>query len=144
MEAGQDSEALIGHKDPARALELERSPAWKALSQNHLEGRSAAFFCYGDGGADDLLESGRAFDEWVDAFVAHVAAKGRVEPGTYRAYGYDPPSHFIADVRTKWRGLRMAVSLPIAGSSPARQQEQGINHDASLFYKKGEGVKLRE
>ena len=29
------------------------------LSQNHLEGRSAAFFCYGDGGGDELDESGR-------------------------------------------------------------------------------------
>ena len=29
------------------------------MSQNHLEGRSAAFFCYGDGGGDELDQSGR-------------------------------------------------------------------------------------
>jgi len=59
MNGGNPKEALIGHKDPARAIELERSPEWKELSKNHLEGRSAGFFCYGDGGGDELLESGR-------------------------------------------------------------------------------------
>jgi hypothetical protein len=85
-----------------------------------------------------------AFDRWVDAFAAHVAAKGKVEPGTYRAYGYKPPSHLIADIKTKWRGLRMALGKPVPGSSPARQQAQGLNRDASIFYKKGEGAKLRD
>ncbi len=214
MSGGNPKEALIGHKDPARAIELEGSPEWKELSKNHLEGRSAGFFCYGDGGGDELLESGRPktlrhpdyfdpeeepfeemrdtyaplvwqvrysgievpdalwrfvefgrgkpysenqaehligepdvlteFDEWVAAFVAHVAAKGKVEPGTYRAYGYEPPSHLVADIKTKWHALRMALGIPVAGSSPAKQQAQGINRDASIFYKKGEGAKLRD
>jgi len=213
MNGGNPKEELIGHKDPARAIALERSPEWKALSVNHLEGRSAAFFCYGDGGGDEVRESGRpkilrhpkyfdprkepfekmrdtyaplvwqcrysgievpdalwryvqfgegkpysenqaehligepevlaAFDAWADAFVAHVAKKGKVEPGAYRAYGYEPPRHAVADLKTKWRGVRMALGVPVEGTSPARQQEQGINRDATIFYKKGEGAKRR-
>jgi hypothetical protein len=214
MNGGNPKEQLIGHKDPARALALERSPEWKTLSQNHLEGRSAGFFCYGDGGGDEVSDSGRpevlrhpeyfdperepfadmreayaplvwqarysgievpdalwryvqfgdgkpysenqaehligepevlaVFDEWVEAFATHVAAKGRVEPGTYRAYGYVPPSHVIADIKTKWRGLRMLLGIPVPESSPARQKAQGINHETSMLYKKGEGAKLRD
>src|SRR6185503_4931310 len=158
MNGGNPREDLIGHKDPERAIALERSPEWEQLSQNHLEGRSAAFFCYGDAGGDELDASGRpkilehpeyldpdkepfdnmrdayaplvwqcrysgievpealwryaeigsgkkysemqaehmeeepeflaGFDEWNEAFVKHVAGKGKVKPSQYRAYGY--------------------------------------------------------
>jgi hypothetical protein len=59
MSGGNPREDLIGHKDPERARALEHSRAWPGLSLNHLEGRSAAFFCYGDGGADEVDPSGR-------------------------------------------------------------------------------------
>ena len=214
MNGGNPREDLIGHKDPALAIELERSKEWKELSQNHLEGRSAAFFCYGDRGGDELTASGRpkilrhrswfdpkgepfedmrqtyaplvwqcrysgievpdrlwryaesgvgkpysenqaehmegepefldAFDAWTDAFEAHVAKKGKVPPGRYRAYGYEPPSHVWADLETKWRGLRAILGAPIPGTSPAIQQERDLNRDATIHYKKGEGEKLRE
>jgi hypothetical protein len=214
MNGGNPREDLIGHKDPALAIELEHSAEWETLSQNHLEGRSAAFFCYGDGGGDELTESGRpkllrhrsyfdpdqepfdamrntyaplvwqcrysgievpdalwryaefgrgkkysdnqaehlagepellrGFDAWSDAFASHVARKGKVPPGRYRAYGYRPPSHLGADLKTKWRGLRMALGRPVPGTSPAIQQDLGLNRDATLFYKKGEGAKLRD
>jgi hypothetical protein len=214
MNGGNPKEALIGHKDPARAIALESSPEWKELSLNHLEGRSAGFFCYGDGGGDELDDSGRplilkhpdyfdperepfedmrdayaplvwqaryggvevpdalwryvefgvdqpysenqaehlrerpevlaAFDAWVDAFADHVARKGKVEPGRYRAFGYQPPSHWIADLKTKWRGLRMALGTPSADSSPARQQTQGLNRDVTLRYKKGDRARRRD
>ena len=213
MNGGNPREDLIGHKDPTLAIRLERTPEWRELSQNHLEGRSAAFFCYGDGGGDELDQSGRPrilqhdawldperepfddmrdaygplvwqcrysgievpdalwryaefgvgatysdnqaedmaeqpglladFDAWTDAFAHHVAHKGRVQPGQFRAYGYRPPSHFLADLKTKWRGLRMALGFPIPGTSPAIQQERDLNRDATLRYKRGEGVKLR-
>ena len=52
------------------AQALERSPQWRELSKNHLEGRSAAFFCYGDRGAVDLDAGGRpkilTHKEWFD------------------------------------------------------------------------------
>ena len=213
MNGGNPREDLIGHKDPSLAIELEHSDEWDKLSQNHLEGRTAGFFCYGDGGADELTESGRPrflhhrsyfdpeeepfenmrdayapivwqcrysgievpdplwhyvefgrdkkysdnqaehmveerdvmseFDAWTDAFVKHVAKKGKVKPGQYRAYGYRPPSHLWADLKTKWRGLRMLLGRPIPGTSPAIQKERGLNRDVGIFYKKGEGAKLR-
>lgn len=59
MSGGNPREALIEHKDPEKAMLLERTEEWKALSLNHLEGRSAAFFCYGDGGGDELDSTGR-------------------------------------------------------------------------------------
>jgi hypothetical protein len=81
--------------------------------------------------------------DWTDAFISHVAAKGRVTPGEYRAYGYRPPSHLWADIKSKWRGLRMLLGVPSAGSSPAVQQDRNLNRDAGIAYKKGEGAKLR-
>lgn len=56
---GNPDERLIGHKDPEQAMLLEQSPEWEALSVNHLEGRTAAFFNYGDEGADEMDDSGR-------------------------------------------------------------------------------------
>jgi hypothetical protein len=211
MNGGNPREDLIGHKDPALAIALEQSAQWRQLSRNHLEGRTAAFFCYGDGGGDELDASGRprilehdewfdpaaepfedmrdsyaplvwqcrysgievpdvlwryvefgsgvpysenqaedmveqpdvlrAFDAWTDQFQRHVATKGKVPPGRYRAYGYKAPSHLIADLKTKWRGLRMALGRPITGSSPAIQQALGLNRDTGLRYKRGEGNK---
>ena len=214
MNGGNPREELIDHKDPERAMELERSPQWQELSLNHLEGRTAGFFCYGDGGGDELDATGRpkilrhpeyfdpedepfedmrdtyaplvwqcryggvevpdelwryvefgrgepyadnqaeqlvrrgevlgAFDGWCDAFARFVAAKGKVPPGTWRAYGYEPPSHRLANAKLKWRELRMRMGRPRADSSPARQQELGLNDDARLFPGKGEGERLRE
>lgn len=213
MNGGNPREDLIGHKDPERAIALEQSEEWESLSQNHLEGRSAAFFSYGDGGGDELDEDGRPkilrhpeyfdperepfenmrdtyaplvwqcrysgievpdrlwryvefgrglpygenqaehmmenaevlgeFDRWTSAFTDHVAAKGKVPPSRFRAYGYRAPSHLVADLKTKLRGLRMALGAPAPGTSPAVQHERGINRDASIFYKRGEGVKAR-
>ena len=214
MNGGNPREDLIGHKDPALAIELEHSAEWEQLSQNHLEGRSAAFFCYGDGGGDELDQGGRpkilrhrkwfdpeaepfddmrdsyaplvwqcrysgievpdalwryvefgrgkkysenqaehmleekavlrAFDRWSDAFARHVAKKGRVTPGKHRAFGYQPPPHTWADLKTKWRGLRMALGDAVPGSSPAIQENLDLNRDATIHYKKSEGAKLRE
>jgi len=59
MNGGNPKEELIDHKDPEKAMALEHQPEWEQLSLNHLEGRTAAFFCYGDGGGDELDESGR-------------------------------------------------------------------------------------
>ncbi|ACA17706.1 hypothetical protein M446_3301 [Methylobacterium sp. 4-46] len=50
---------LIDKKSTAKAQALERSPLWRELSRNHLEGRSAAFFCYGNEGGDELDADGR-------------------------------------------------------------------------------------
>lgn len=59
MNGGNPREDLIEHKDAELAMKFEHSPEWEHLSQNHLEGRTAAFFCYGDGGGDELDKTGR-------------------------------------------------------------------------------------
>jgi hypothetical protein len=50
----------------------------------------------------------------------------------------------MADLKTKWRGLRMALGRPIPGTSPAIQQDLGLNRDATIRYKRGEGARLRD
>jgi multimeric flavodoxin WrbA len=214
MNGGNPREELIDHKNPEKAMALERSPEWAELSRNHLEGRSAAFFCYGDGGGDELDSTGRPkilehkhyfdpdkepfhddrdayaplvwqcryggvevpdglwryvefgrgdkyadnqaehlvdkrrvldeLDAWTDAFITFVAAKGKVEPGKYRAYGRKAPGHLLADLKLKWRELRMSVGKAPEGSSPAEQERLGLNRDTTLLHKRSEGNKARE
>ena len=40
-------------------MKLEHSTSWQGMSLNHLEGRTAAVFCYGDGGGNELDPTGR-------------------------------------------------------------------------------------
>jgi len=56
---GNPREDLINHKDGTLAAKLEHSDEWKDLSLNHLEGKTAAFFVYGDGGGDENDSDGR-------------------------------------------------------------------------------------
>jgi len=214
MSGGNPREDLIEHKNPDLARALERSPEWRELSQNHLEGRTAAFFCYGDGGADELGADGRprnlrhpdyfdparepfedarqayaplvwqcrysgievpdalwrhvpfgqgrpygdnqaehlsehpeverALSAWVTELVRHVEGKGKVEPGTYRAYGYEPPAHLLEEAKLAWRDIRMRFGKPARGSSAAEQQARGLSRDVTLRPKQGEGEKLRK
>ncbi|HXH75933.1 MAG TPA: NAD(P)H-dependent oxidoreductase [Bacteriovoracaceae bacterium] len=59
MNGGNPREELIEHKNPELAMKLEHLDLWKELSVNHLEGRSAAFFCYGDEGGDEIGVDGK-------------------------------------------------------------------------------------
>jgi hypothetical protein len=208
MNGGNPREDLIAHKDPALAMQLEHSPEWSELSRNHLEGRTAAFFCYGDDGADEADASGRpkklrhpawfdpdaepfenprdayaplvwqcrysgievpddlfvhltfgngkkysenqaehmveepsvlaAFDAFCDRFVRFVGAKGKVEPGPYRAFGYRRPGHFWKDVRLLFQNVRMALGKSKPGTSAAAQERLGLSRDATFFPKRSE------
>jgi hypothetical protein len=205
MNGGNPREELIEHKNPELAMQLEHSDEWPKLSLNHLEGRTAAFFCYGDGGGDELDRAGRPkilrhpeyfdpdeepfddmrdsyaplvwqcryggvevpdllwrydefgkgkkysenqaedipvvtyakFDDWVSAFGEFVAAKGKVPPGKYRAFGHEAPGHRRADLKLKWRELRMGVGQAPEGSSPRIQDDFGLNDDRTLRPKAG-------
>ena len=59
VNGGNPGPDLIGKKSTVLAQALERSSQRRELFKNHLEGRSAAFFCYGDRGAADLDAAGR-------------------------------------------------------------------------------------
>lgn len=214
MNGGNPREELIDHKNPEKAMALEHAPEWTELSVNHLEGRSAGFFCYGDEGGAEIGDDGRpkilrhkawfdpaaepfeqprdayapivwqcrysgievpdslwtycttgknrpyadnqaedmiresefmnAFDGWTDAFAAHVGGKGKVEPGRWRAYGYEAPTHRWADAKLAWRDVKMRVGHAPEGSSPRAQDELGLNQDTVLSRHKSEGERLRE
>lgn len=209
---GNPREDLIDHKNPELAMELEKTDEWERLTRNHLEGRTAAFFTYGDGGGSEIGEDGRprilrhkeyfdpdkameddrrsyaplvwqcryggievpdavwrhayvgehkpysemqaehmvaepefmrAFDQWTDAFADYVAAKGKVEPGEFRAYGYKAPSHRWANLKLGVRHARMAIGKAPQGSSPRVQHDTSLNQDARIRYRRGEGKKIR-
>ena len=59
MNGGNPDEKTIDHKNPEKAMKLEHTEQWKEMSMNHLEGRTAGFFCYGDEGGDELDNNGR-------------------------------------------------------------------------------------
>lgn len=214
MNGGNPREELIEHKNPELAMKLEHEERWTVLSQNHLEGRTAGFFCYGDGGGDELDQAGRPvvlrhpeyfnpaqepftemrnayapvvwqcryggievpdqlwtytefgknkkysenqaehmageghvfqdIDAWTERFAAFVATKGKVPSGEYRAYGYEPPSKRWDDAKLWWRSIQMRTGHAPEGSSPAEQENLGLNQDARLRPQKSEGEKLRE
>ncbi len=70
--------------------------------------------------------------------------KGKVLPNKYRAYGYKAPGHKWADVKLKWREIRLGLGTAPEDSSPAQQEELELNQDLTLRPKKSEGEKLRE
>lgn len=214
MNGGNPDENTIAHKDPEKAMALEHTEGWKELSVNHLEGRTAGFFCYGDEGGDEMDESGRpkilqhkhyfnpdsepfenerdayaplvwqcryggievpdhlwthctsgkgkkysqnqgedmvredpfmkSFNTWVKNFETFVEAKGKVQPGKYRAYGYKKPANLIKELKTGIRSWKLRFGIAPKGSSPWEQRMLTINDDATLHPKKGEGQKLRE
>jgi hypothetical protein len=84
------------------------------------------------------------FDRFVDDFAKFVGEKGKVEPGEYRAHGYDAPGHLWRDIKRQWREKRIAPGFPPKDSSPAKQKELGINVDETPTPRKGEGEKLRD
>ncbi len=84
------------------------------------------------------------FDEWTKRFAAFVDEKGKVKQVTYRAYGYKPTSHRWDELKLAWRDKLPRIGMPAAESSPAKQQELGLNKDKTLFPKEGEGEKLRD
>ena len=59
MNGGNPKEELIEHKNPELAMKLEHSPDWEQLALNHLEGRTAGFFCYGDDATEERNAEGR-------------------------------------------------------------------------------------
>lgn len=208
---GNPREDLIAHKNPELAMALDKTAEWRAISKNHLEGRTAAFFSYGDGGGDELDADGRprllrhpayfdptaemkddrrayeplvwqcryggievpdalwtheyfgegkpyseaqaedlagdaaflaAFDGWTSAITEHVRNKGKVEAGEYRAAGYRAPSHHLADLKLKWRQVRMSLGHAPEGSSPQIQDDQGLNRDATFRPKRSAKTEL--
>lgn len=102
---------------------------------------------YGENQAVDMIgEDGimAAFDAWAARFTQAVTAKGKVNPGIYRAFGYEALGHRWADLKLKWRETRMKAGYAPEGSSPAIQENLKLNDDTGLSPTKAEGEKLRK
>jgi hypothetical protein len=94
---------------------------------------------YSDNQAEDIpAGTWGAFDRWCDSFAAFAEAKGKLSPGRFRAFGYEPPAQRWADMKLAWRSARIATGHPPHGSSPERQQDLGLNDDRTLRPKAGE------
>ena len=97
MNGGNPKEELIDHKNPEKAMALEHSAQWEDLSVNHLEGRSAGFFCYGDEGGESVRprverpHELRLADHVLRLVVAvgEPLARGAVRPEVVR-FGVEP------------------------------------------------------
>ncbi len=214
MNGGNPDETTIEHKDPEKAMALEHTAQWEGLSVNHLEGRTAAFFCYGDEGGDEMDENNvpkllrhkayfdgmkepfeqerdayaplvwqcryggievpdklwvhctsgknrkysdnqaedmikeapfmQTFNEWIKGFETFVAAKGRIKPGKWRAYGNTQSPNIWHELKTGVRSWMLRFGHPPKDSSPWKQQQMNLNQDDTLSPHKGEGEKLRE
>jgi len=59
MNGGNPDEETIDHKDPEKAMAFEHTEEWKELNINHLEGRTAGFYCYGDQAGEERDKTGR-------------------------------------------------------------------------------------
>ena len=96
---------------------------------------------YRENQAEHLMAEARVlerFDAWTSAFASHVRGKGKVPPGRFRAYGYDPPPYRWNELKLAVRDVRMRLGVPRKGSSPAIQQRKGLNRDRTLRPKKSE------
>ncbi len=85
MNGGNPDEETIDHKNPEKAMALEHTEQWKEMSVNHLEGRTAAFFCYGDEGGDEMDENN------VPKILQHKNYfEGAAEPFEHERNAYAP------------------------------------------------------
>nr|MBC7612367.1 NAD(P)H-dependent oxidoreductase [Pseudopedobacter sp.] len=214
MNGGNPDERTIDHKDPEKAMALEHLEQWKEMSINHLEGRTAAFFCYGDEGGDEMDSTGRPkilrhenyfipdqepfsnmrdayaplvwqcryggievpdqlwlycttgkdqkysdnqaedmiednlfmkkFEVWVKNFENFTTAKGKVQPGKYRAFGYTPPTDLWKEAKTGIRSWMLRFGISPENSSPEKQKKLKLNKDTTLNPSTSEGENLRK
>jgi hypothetical protein len=116
MNGGNPRPDLIDKKDTLKAQALERSPLWDELSKNHLSGRTAAFFCYGDDGANE--EDGKGMPknlehpEWFDA--AQHPMRGKDERDAYQGLVWQCRYSDIEVPDALWRCTTFGAGRPFA------------------------------
>jgi multimeric flavodoxin WrbA len=116
MNGGNPRPDLIDKKDLLKAQALERSPQWQELSRNHLSGRTAAFFCYGDDGANE--EDGQGMPkklrhpEWFDA--GQHPQRGKDERLAYQGLVWQCRYSDIEVPDALWRCTNFGAGKPYA------------------------------
>jgi multimeric flavodoxin WrbA len=131
MNGGNPRPDLIDKKDTRKAQALERSPLWQELSKNHLSGRTAAFFCYGDDGANEEDGKGRPkkleHPEWFDA--AQNPMRGGDERQAYQGLVWQCRYSDIEVPEALWACTTFGAGKPYADDQVedmVREQE-GMN-----------------
>jgi hypothetical protein len=116
MNGGNPRPDLIDKKDTLKAQALERSPLWREISRNHLAGRTAAFFCYGDDGANEEDGKGMpqhlAHPEWFDA--ARHPMRGKDERNAYQGLVWQCRYSDIEVPDILWRCTVFGAGKPYA------------------------------
>lgn len=116
MNGGNPRPDLIDKKDTLKAQALERSPLWRELSKNHLSGRTAAFFCYGDDGANE--EDGKGMPEnlghpeWFDA--SQHPMRGKDERNAYQGLVWQCRYSDVEVPDALWRCTTFGAGKPYA------------------------------
>ena len=118
MNGGNPRPDLIDKKDTLKAQALERSPRWKTLSKNHLAGRTAAFFCYGDAGANEGGAGGKPaklmHPEWFDAKAEPYRARDGGERLAYEGLVWQCRYSDIEVPDILWRHATFGAGKPYA------------------------------
>jgi hypothetical protein len=86
----------------------------------------------------------RTFHQWVDDFARFVEQKGKVQPGRWRAYGFQRPNNLWKEAKTGLRDWKLRIGWAPQESSNKRQMDLDLNKDVTMHPKKSEGEKLRE
>jgi hypothetical protein len=116
MNGGNPRPDLIDKKDTLKAQALERSPLWREISRNHLSGRTAAFFCYGDDGANEEDGHGKPkhleHPDWFDA--SQHPMRGRDERYAYQGLVWQCRYSDIEVPDDLWRCTVFGAGKPYA------------------------------
>lgn len=132
MNGGNPRPDLIDKKDTLKAQALERSPLWQELSKNHLSGRTAAFFSYGDDGANEEDGKGRPKNlehpEWFDA--SQHPMRGGDERLAYQGLVWQCRYSDIEVPDTLWRCTIFGAGKPYADDQVEDMVEEGAGMEA--------------
>lgn len=126
MNGGNPRPELIDKKDTLKAQALERSSLWRELSKNHLSGRTAGFFCYGDDGADEEDGSGMPkkleHREWFDP--SQHPMRGDDERLAYQGLVWQCRYSDIEVPDRLWKCTNFGVGKPYADDQAANLDEE--------------------
>jgi multimeric flavodoxin WrbA len=127
MNGGNPRPDLIDKKNTLKAQALERSPLWRTLSRNHLSGRTAAFFCYGDDGANEEDGNGRPVKlehpEWFDA--SRHPMRGKDERLAYQGLVWQCRYSDIEVPDDLWRCTNFGAGKPYADDQADDMMQEG-------------------
>ncbi len=145
---GNPDETLIDHKDAALAAKLENSPKWKELSVNHLEGRTGAFFIYGDMGGDEIGKDGKPLILKHKEYFTPVSQEQKISSPKHayfpiiwqcRYSGIEVPEKLIKEVSFGVGGKYNQNQIPQLEQNEAvlKEMDKWLKDIEKHIYKKG-------